>query len=390
MLLQLEQFLHRKPRSRGFERGTALAQAIVDTVREPLVVLDRHLRVVTASRSFYATFRVTREETQWRPFYELGDGQWDIPALRHLLGEIVPKHTIMADYAVEHDFPAIGRRIMLLNAGTVFDENNECSHLLLAIEDITERRDAERKIHHLLEQKDLLLAEMQHRISNSLQIIASILRLKAGNVDSEEIRNHLLDAHTRVLSVAAVQKHLIASDWGEQVVVAPYLSKLCETLGQSMIGGSGLASLAVVNASGTLSSSDAVSIGLIVTESVINAFKHAFTLGRKDGQIIVAYEPDGSAWKLSIADNGRGKATSDLSHAKTGLGTRIVNALAQQLDAQVDIVSGESGTTVCITHYDPTVASQGVNGVGAKRTAGDSTDRLLEKAKVSTDLGVAS
>src|SRR6187200_1556591 len=167
MLLQLEQFLYRKPSSRGLQRGPALAQAIVDTVREPLVVLDRNMRVVAASRSFYQTFRVSREATQWRRLDELGDGQWDIPALRKLLEDILPKHTAMVDYEVEHDFPSIGRRIMLLNAGTVFDENNACSHLLLAIEDITERRAAERKA---LEEKDLLLAEMQHRVSNSLQI----------------------------------------------------------------------------------------------------------------------------------------------------------------------------------------------------------------------------
>src|SRR6478672_4106968 len=117
MLLQLEHFLGRRSTSRGLARGTALAQAIVDTVREPLVVLDQNLRVVAASRSFYMTFRVTREDTQWRLLYELGDGQWNIPALRHLLEEIVPKHTLMADYEVEHDFPSIGLRTMLLNAG---------------------------------------------------------------------------------------------------------------------------------------------------------------------------------------------------------------------------------------------------------------------------------
>ena len=352
MLLQLEQFLYRKPSSRGLQRGTALAQAIVDTVREPLVVLDRNMRVVAASRSFYQTFRVSREDTQWRRLDELGDGQWDIPALRKLLEDILPKHTAMADYEVEHDFPSIGRRIMLLNAGTVFDENNACSHLLLAFEDVTQRRDTERKVQHLLVQKDLLLAEMQHRISNSLQIVASILQMKASTVQHLETRNHLLDAHTRVLSLAAVQKHLIPSDPGEEIAVAPYLSKLCETLGQSMIGGSKLASLAVVHASGTLSSSDAVSIGLIVTESVINAYKHAFPREKEDGRIVVAYEPSNCGWVLSIADNGMGNATPG-PHSKTGLGTSIVNALAGQLDAKVDVVSGGSGTTCASPTIQP-------------------------------------
>jgi two-component sensor histidine kinase len=217
------------------------------------------------------------------------------------------------------------------------------------------------KTKHLLEQKDLLLAEMQHRIANSLQIIASILQLKANKVASEETRKHLLDAHARVLSVAAVQKHLIPAGHGEKIDVAPYLSQLCETLGRSMIGGSGLASLVVTNASGTLSSSDAVSLGLLVTESVINAFKHAFTPDRKNGRITVEFEPNGASWKLSIADNGSGKDTARPSIDKTGLGTSIVNALAQQLGAKVDIASSESGTTICVTHK-PT-ASEPSHGV---------------------------
>lgn len=159
----------------GLGDGGALAQAVVDTVREPLLVLDKDLRVVAASRSFYLTFRVDRQETQGRMVYELGDGQWDIPALRTLLEKIVPEHAVMEGYEVEHEFPLIGRRAMFLNARKVFYEGNNHTTLLLAIEDITERRSAEREVQQLLHQKELLLEEMQHRIANSLQIIASIL-----------------------------------------------------------------------------------------------------------------------------------------------------------------------------------------------------------------------
>src|SRR6202049_4079441 len=85
-----------------------LAHAIVDTVREPLIVLDHDLRVVAASRSFYLTFRVSRDDTQSRLLYELGDGQWDIPKLRVLLEKIIPEHGVMENYEVEHEFPGIG------------------------------------------------------------------------------------------------------------------------------------------------------------------------------------------------------------------------------------------------------------------------------------------
>ena len=90
--------------------GLALAQAIVDTVREPLLVLDKDLRVVAASRSFYMTFHVRRQDTQGRMLYALGDGQWDIPALRELLEKIVPEHGELDGYEVQCNFPEIGDR----------------------------------------------------------------------------------------------------------------------------------------------------------------------------------------------------------------------------------------------------------------------------------------
>ena len=286
----------------------SLAQAIVDTVREPLLVLDKELRVVAASRSFYLTFRVNREETHGQLLYSLGDRQWDIPALRILLGKIVPEHAVLEDYQVEQKFPNIGHRTMLLNARKVFYEDNSHTTVLLAIEDITERKAAERELQELLRQKELLLDEMQHRIANSLQIIASIIMLKARTVQSPETRLHLEDAHKRVMSVAAVQQHLQVSGRGELIEVATYLSKLCATLAQSMIGDGGHIIIEVKAAEGGVSSSDAVSIGLIVTEAVINALKHAFTKDEKDGRIVVTYEVTGADWNLSIADNGMGKS----------------------------------------------------------------------------------
>jgi chemotaxis protein methyltransferase CheR len=335
------------------EDGRALAQAIVDTVREPLLVLDADLRVVAASRSFYLTFRVNRQDTQGRLLYALGDGQWDIPGLRALLEKIAPEHGVMEDYEVEHAFPGIGLRVMLLNARKVYYEGNNHTTILLAIEDITARRAAEREMQQLLHQKELLLEEMQHRIANSLQIIASILLLKASTVQSEETRLHLQEAHKRVMSVAAVQKHLKGSSLGEPISVSSYLSKLCESLADSMIGESRPITVQVNAEGATVSSSKAVSIGLIVTEGMINALKHAFPEAKEDSHIVVTYAETGSGWKLAIADNGVGKPTEGLTAAASGLGTSIVNALAQQLGANVDLASGPSGTVLSVVHTIP-------------------------------------
>jgi chemotaxis protein methyltransferase CheR len=182
-------------------------------------------------------------------------------------------------------------------------------------------------------------------VANSLQIIASILLMKARTVRSQETRLHLEDAHRRVLSAACVQQHLQASGLGEEVEVGPYLSKLCETLAASMIGEDRPISIRVTASGRTATSSQAVSLGLIVTELVINALKHAFAEDVEDGQVIVGYEVDGAGWKLSISDNGRGM----LENVEKGLGTTLVKALAQQLEGRVGITTGPKGTTVSIT-----------------------------------------
>jgi PAS domain S-box-containing protein len=329
-----------------------LAQAIVDTIREPLLVLDQGLRVVTANRAFHQTFRINRQDVQGRPVYELGDCQWDGPELRLLLERVAPQHAVMESYEVERDFPVIGRRLMLLNAREVFDQKNPRNLILLTFEDVTDRRAAERELSKLLQQKEMLLQEMQHRVANSLQIIASILLLKARTVQSEETRLHLKEAHQRVMSVAAVQQQLLASSHGEPIEIGPYLSRLCEALAASMTDDSRPVLLKVQAEGGTASSAEAVSIGLIVTELVINAFKHAFIGERAASLLIVAYEATGTNWRLTVSDNGIGipEGHSELDKPTSGLGTIIVEALAKQFDARVEVVRNPQGTTVSITH----------------------------------------
>jgi two-component sensor histidine kinase/PAS domain-containing protein len=328
----------------------ALAQGIVDTVREPVLVLDEKLRVIAASRSFYLAFKVNPEDTQGRLLYALGDGQWDIPKLRVLLENIIPEHGVMEGYEVEHEFPDLGQRTMCLNARQVFYKGGANRTILLGIEDITERRILEREKEELLRQKGVLLEELQHRVANSLQIIASILLMKARAVQSQETRIHLEDAHQRVMSVAAVQKQLYASEATGSVEIAPYLTKLCDSLATSMIGDIRPISLKVVGGGGSASSRQAESLGLIVTELVMNALKHAFPEVKTKGQITVAYDIAGTNWKLSVSDDGIGKPDAAFAQGKSGLGTGIVKALSQQLDAQVDTLVGRRGTTVSITH----------------------------------------
>ncbi len=327
----------------------ALAQAIVDTVREPVLVFDKDLRVIAASRSFYSVFKVSPQDTQGRLLYELGDGQWDIPRLRLLLEKIIPEQGVMEDYEVEHEFPGVGHRTMRLNARQVFYEGGADTTILLGIEDVTGQRASEREKEELLRQKDVLLEEMQHRVANSLQIIASIILMKARTVQSAETRLHLQDAHSRVMSIAAVQKHLHASGASGPIEITPYLSKLCESLATSMIGDIRPISLKVFGDGGSATPRQAECLGLIVTELVVNALKHAFPNDKSDGRITVGYDAAGTNWKLSVTDNGIGRPDGVFAQAKTGLGTSIVKALAQQLGAQVETSADPKGTTVSVT-----------------------------------------
>jgi two-component sensor histidine kinase len=266
-----------------------------------------------------------------------------------LLEEIIPNQSPMDEYEVEHNFPRIGRRVMLLNACIVRYEKAHIN-ILLGIEDITVQRNLEREKDNLLRQKDVLLDELRHRVANSLQIIASIIMMKAKSVESEETRRHLHDAHTRVISVAAVQEHLHASAGLGSMEMQPYLIKLCEALAHSMIGEDQQISLRVLGQGGSATCRDAESLGLIVTELVINSLKHAFKPGTKDGQIAVSYEVSGTDWELSVVDNGVGKPDGVFAQPKSGLGTGIVKALAKQLDSQVVTLSGANGTAVTVTH----------------------------------------
>jgi two-component sensor histidine kinase len=243
---------------------------------------------------------------------------------------------------------------MLLNARKVIYDHSATSTILLAFTDITARRAIELekeqllgRTEELLRQKDVLLREMEHRVANSLQIIASILLLKARSVTSEETRQHLKDAHQRVLSVAEVQRHLHATTGADEIEVGSYLTKLCGSLAASMIGEGQTIVVNVLAESARINSPKAVSLGLIVTELVLNAIKHAFPAEKAGAHIVVTYETDKADWKLTVSDNGFGKAVGEVPN--TGLGTAIVEALVKQLEARLDITTGKTGTTIAVT-----------------------------------------
>src|SRR5580704_6422973 len=178
------------------------AQNIVDTVREPLLMLDTTLRVRSANNAFYQTFHVSAEETEDRLIYELGNGQWDIPDLRMLLEKIVPQSSAFNDFELAHTFPVIGRRVMLLNARKL-QAGNHGELLVLAMEDVTERRRAEEEVAKAaadLKEIETYAQNIVDTVREPLLILDTTLRVHSANlafyqtfqVSSEETEHHLI------------------------------------------------------------------------------------------------------------------------------------------------------------------------------------------------------
>lgn len=335
------------PSSHPETTALSLMLAVIASSDAPLLLMDGDLKVIAASASFCRDFQIEPASVPGRRLSALGQGEWDVPQLASLLEGTASGAAEV--HAYEFDLKRAGQapRLLVMNAHKLDYDDKEQIRVILAIADVTEARASEKLKDNLLREKAILLQEVQHRVANSLQIIASILMQSARKVQSDETRGHLHDAHSRLMSIAAVQKHLAASRLGK-VELRPYFVQLCKSLGASMIHDPRVLSIEVVVDDSMTDADISVSLGLIVTELVINALKHAFP-GHRAGKIVVEYRSHGVNWTLSVRDNGIGMPSASDSR-KSGLGTNIVEALAKRLDAEVHIASANPGTAASIIH----------------------------------------
>src|SRR5277367_6254737 len=211
-----------------------LAFAVVGSSSTPLLLLDGDLVVIAASASFCDAFHTDLAGALGQKIFALGSGEWDIPQFRVLLGATVSGDAAIDAYEMDLKTADGGIRNLVLNARKLDYGTTQPVRLLLAVTDVTQIRRNDKQKDDLIREKAVLLQEVQHRVANSLQIIASVLMVSARRVQSEETRGHLQDAHHRVMSIAAVQQQLAITTLSE-VKLAPYFTKLCQSLGASMI-----------------------------------------------------------------------------------------------------------------------------------------------------------
>jgi two-component sensor histidine kinase len=326
--------------------ASSLAMALIASSQVPLLLFDDALIVIAASQSFVRIFGVRPDPVGAR-LADLGEGEWNVPQLKALLRATIGGVATIDAYEMDLVRKGHEPRSLVLNAHKLDYFDAADIRVVLTVADVTAGRLAEKLKDDLVREKQILLQELQHRVANSLQIIASVLMQSARKVRSEESRGHLHDAHQRVMSIATMQKQLAVSRLGD-VALRGYFTDLCGSIGASMIADRDRLSLIATVDDSAVGAEVSVSLGLIVTELVINALKHAFPGHDPVGKIAVGYFADGSGWTLSVSDDGIGIPGG--ASAKPGLGTGIVEALSRQLGATVCISHAASGTKVSIIH----------------------------------------
>ncbi len=343
------------PSNLNTELGLSLALAVVASSNAPLLLLDGSLRIVAASDSFCHAFQIVSPPIMGASLADLGAGEWGGARLGSLLAATSAGHADIDAYEMDLERAGQKPRRLVLNAKKLAYGDRGDTRILLAVSDVTEARLSERMKADLVHQKEILLQELQHRVANSLQIIASVIMLSARQALSEETRNHLSEAHHRVMSVAAMQKQLAISRQGD-VALRAYFTDLCRSIGASMIRDHKQLTLDVTTDESAATADVSMSLGLIVTELVINALKHAFP-DHRHGHIKVDYRSEGEFWKLSVGDDGVGMVANE-GKPKSGLGTSIVSALAQQLNATITVAAANPGTEVSVVHGAPVASGQ--------------------------------
>lgn len=292
------------------------SNAIVETIREPIVILDSELRVVRANAAFLDTFQTTREKTVGCSIYELGDGQWEIPELRQLLEEVLPAKTAITDFEVRHVFPVIGAKTMLVSARRLRSEKDGL--ILLAIDDATERQAVIDDLDAASHRKDEFLAMLAHELRNPLAAIRNALELwrrpdadVAARARAQSILDWQLQKETRLvddlLDLSRISRGIVSLQ-REPLDLKQVVSRAVDEMRHELDARHH--QVEVLLPPETIAvEGDAVRLEQVIVNLLANSAK--FT--QRGGHIAVTLERDGNTAVLSVRDDGIGIPAEQLS-----------------------------------------------------------------------------
>lgn len=342
ILVAIEDITETELMAHELDRQKRIMTGMVQTLREPMLVLDGDLRIIEASRAFYQTFLVEPDDTIGEKLWDLGNGQWAVPELIHLLTSVIPTQSEVVDYEVSHTFPEIGHKTILLNARKIYRKGNGTKTLLLAMQDITERKAAEQAREHALELSNTLLEELNHRVMNNLAMVGAIVGAERSKMTDKECRTAFERMRARITSLGLLYKTLSRTGAVAEVDSQKYLEGVLSNLLESSSETREI-DIAVTTdvAAMPLSTAIAVPLGLIVNELATNSLKYAFK-DRETGELGVSLKQEDDNLVLEIWDDGVGIDPS--ARVDSGLGQRLIDSFSDQLKAETRLESGDQGT----------------------------------------------
>jgi two-component system CheB/CheR fusion protein len=292
------------------KRGQDFAEAIVETVREPLVILNQNLQVVKANRTFYETFQAAPQETEQRLIYDLGNGQWNIPKLRELLENILPAHATFRDFEVTHDFEHVGRKVMLLNASEIFNPNAQARTILLAIEDVTDRKRAEDALQATNAELQHFAYALTHDLQEPLRMVVNFTELLG-----REYAGRLGEGADRFISYSvegALRIEALLKDLLGYWEVAERGQNSLASIDSDAVLSKALANLhAAIAESGAIITSDPLPTVIAEEVVLLQVFQNLISNSIKYRseeipRIHVTAERDPAGWLFAVRDNGIG------------------------------------------------------------------------------------
>ncbi|MEX2306116.1 MAG: ATP-binding protein [Pirellulales bacterium] len=348
-------------------KALAYADDIIATLREPFVVLDSALRVKTANRSFYDSFHVLKEETENRLVYDLGNGQWDIPGLRKLLDEVLTRNQSVHDFEVEHCFPTLGRKTMLLNARPFPPDSKHPELILLAVEDVSDVRAHAEELAAASRRKDEFLAMLGHELRNPLAPILNavqLLRLQRGESGHQQqacaiIERqvgqlvHLVDDLLEVSRISTGRIHLQQKQLDMRAIVECGVETVRAFIEQHRHVLAVRLPPAPIWIDG-----DSARLEQVVVNLLNNAAKYT----KDGGQIWLSLQQDGNEAVLQVRDSGVGIAPDLMPHI-FDLFTQAERSLAR---SQGGLGIGLSLVQRLVELHGGTVAASSAVGQGSE------------------------